>query len=44
MRSHMSKAKNNVNDLLAAIKRQPATPTPEETEAEMTWLRSMLTE
>jgi len=30
----MSKAKNNVNDLLAAIKRQPATPTPEETEAE----------
>ena len=28
----MSKAKNNVNDLLAAIKRQPTTPTPEKTE------------
>jgi hypothetical protein len=25
----MSKKKNNVNDLLAAIKRQPTTPTPE---------------
>lgn len=30
----MSKAKNNVNDLLAAIKRQPTTPTPEKTEVE----------
>ena len=30
----MSKAKNNVNDLLAAIKRQPTAPTPEKAEVE----------
>ena len=30
----MSKAKNNVNDLLAAIKRQPTAPMPEKTEVE----------
>jgi hypothetical protein len=30
----MSKAKNNVNDLLAAIKRQPTAPMPEKAETE----------
>jgi hypothetical protein len=30
----MNKAKNNVSDLLAAIKRQPTAPTPEQTEVE----------